>query len=52
MATEEVGVAVSCTVCGMRKKPIGRSAPMAMAGGLCDGDCPGYRDRAQFVGQI
>ncbi len=38
----EVGVAVNCTVCGMRKKPIGRSAPLEMANSMCDHECPGY----------
>ncbi len=37
-----IGVAVQCTVCGLRKKPIGRSAPVAMANGLCDHECSGY----------
>jgi hypothetical protein len=32
-----------CTVCDLRKKPIGRSAPLGMANGLCDDDCTGYR---------
>ena len=40
---EDVGVAVDCTVCQLRKKPIGRSAPLEMANSLCDDDCPGYR---------
>ena len=40
---EMVGVAVECTVCGLRKKPVGRSAPMEMANSLCDHECPGYR---------
>ncbi len=38
----KIGIAVHCIVCGMRKKPIGRSAPLATANGLCDKDCPGY----------
>jgi hypothetical protein len=33
----------SCAVCGMRKKPRGRSAPLEAANGYCDDDCPGYR---------
>lgn len=33
---------VDCTVCGKRKKPIGRSAPLEMAGSLCDMECTGY----------
>jgi hypothetical protein len=27
----------------MAKQPIGRSAPLEMANGLCDDDCSGYR---------
>ena len=38
-----VGVAVDCVVCGQRKKPIGRAAPLAMANSLCGPDCRGYR---------
>jgi hypothetical protein len=26
----------------MRKKPVGRSAPLPMANSLCDSDCRGY----------
>lgn len=37
-----VGIAVECAVCHLRKKPWGRSAPLAMANSLCDWDCPGY----------
>jgi len=37
-----VGVAVDCTVCHRRKKPVGRSAPMEMANSICDSDCSGY----------
>jgi hypothetical protein len=37
-----VGIAVECTVCGKRKKPVGRAAALEMANGLCDQDCPGY----------
>ena len=40
---ERVGISVECSVCHRRKKPYGRSAPMAMANGLCDSDCDGYR---------
>ena len=46
-----IGEAVTCEVCGRRKKPIGRAAPMEMANGLCDGDCPGYHDRP-FPGDL
>lgn len=37
-----VGIAVRCTVCHLRKKPHGRSAPMVMANSLCDFECAGY----------
>ncbi len=37
----KVGIAVTCSVCGHRKAPIGRSVPMEMH--LCDSDCVGYR---------
>lgn len=40
MSREEVGVAVECTVCGQRKQPRGRSAPLGLR--MCDNDCPGY----------
>jgi len=39
----EVGVSVQCDECQLRKKPIGRSAPLEMANSLCDHECPGYR---------
>lgn len=42
MNDREEGRAVDCLVCGRRKKPVGRSAPLLMAGSLCDDDCPGY----------
>ena len=38
----EPDVAVNCTVCGLRKKPIGRDAPAAMANSLCNHECPGH----------
>ena len=31
-----------CAVCGYRKKPRGRSAPMEMGPYLCGPDCRGY----------
>lgn len=31
-----------CDICGKSKKPRGRSAPLEMANGLCDHECPGY----------
>ena len=48
---EDIGVAVDCAVCGMRKKPIGRSAPLEMANSMCDDDCPGYR-QDPYPGQL
>lgn len=41
--TEACWAVVRCDVCGLRKKPVGRSAPMEMANSLCDDECPGYR---------
>lgn len=38
----KTGIAGYCAYCGLRKKPIGRSAPMAMANYLCDFGCQGY----------
>lgn len=43
------GTAVNCVVCGYRKKPRGRSAPMEMV--MCDHECPGY-DQDPQVGQL
>jgi hypothetical protein len=37
----------TCTVCGMRKQPLGRSVGMEMANGVCSWDCPGYRQDPQ-----
>ncbi len=42
MNKSEVGVAVECAVCGLRKKPVGRSAPLEIASSLCDHECQGY----------
>jgi hypothetical protein len=42
MTQPSVGIGVTCSVCGLRKKPIGRSAPMEMANSLCDHECDGY----------
>jgi len=39
----DVGRAVECSVCGKRKKPVGRAAPLEMGSALCDDDCDGYR---------
>lgn len=36
-----VGIAVYCTVCGLRKNPIGRAGPVGLT--MCDHECPGYR---------
>lgn len=41
--TEECWTMPECTVCHLRKKPRGRDAAAAMANGLCDSDCSGYR---------
>src|SRR5690242_3537038 len=38
----EIGQKVTCTVCGLRKKPRGRDAPPVIANSLCDFECPGY----------
>lgn len=34
------GYKVTCAVCGVTKKPWGRSAPMGSY--YCDSDCPGF----------
>lgn len=41
--TEACWAMPACTVCGLRKKPYGRSAPLEAANSFCDSDCPGYR---------
>jgi len=41
--TEACEAMPECSVCRMRKKPLGRSAPLEMANSLCDHECPGYR---------
>lgn len=33
-----------CTLCNLRKKPVGRDAGAAMANSLCDHECPGYHE--------
>jgi len=43
MAATKEGISVNCTVCGLRKKPHGRSAADAMANSLCDYECQGYQ---------
>jgi hypothetical protein len=46
--TEACWAMPTCTVCGLRKKPRGRSAPLEMANSLCSGpDCPGYAQGPQ-----
>jgi hypothetical protein len=45
----KVGISVECTKCGLPKKPIGRSGPLARV--LCDDDCEGYR-QPPFVGSL
>lgn len=49
--TEEIGVGVICTECGLRKKPRGRSAAPEMANSLCDFECPGY-EKEPHVGSL
>lgn len=50
LSATKIGIAVICAVCGYRKKPIGRSAPVGMV--MCEyhfpGDpsnCDGYNER-------
>jgi hypothetical protein len=39
--SERIGIAVYCTTCGHRKKPVGRAAPLSMH--LCNAfECDGY----------
>lgn len=47
----KVGISVECVECHRRKKPVGRSAPLEMANGLCDLDCDGY-GRPPFAGSL
>lgn len=49
--SERVGSYARCTVCGLNKKPRGRSAPLEMANGLCDHECEGY-DQPPFAGDL
>jgi hypothetical protein len=39
----ETGCRPVCATCGRMKAPVGRSAPMEMAGVMCDDECRGYR---------
>jgi hypothetical protein len=48
---QRVGISVECTVCHRPKNPLGRSAPLAMANGLCDWECPGH-ELEPFVGTL
>lgn len=41
--TEACEAMPQCSICGMRKKPVGRSAPLEACNGYCDDGCPGYR---------
>lgn len=41
--TVECEAAPRCDICGLTKKPIGRSAPLEMGNGFCDDSCAGYR---------
>ena len=41
----KLGIAVTCAVCGLRKKPHGRSAPIDSH--YCDTNCPGYYDEPE-----
>lgn len=47
----EIGKAVTCVVCGLRKKPIGRSAPLETSNSLCDFECAGY-DKGPHPGHL
>ena len=49
--TEECRAQPDCVKCGRPKAPRGRSIAPAMAGGLCDTDCPGY-DQAPQAGHL
>lgn len=49
MSATKVGIAVECKVCGQRKSPIGRSAPLGAY--LCDHECEGYRQEP-YVGSL
>jgi hypothetical protein len=40
----DVGCVPVCATCRLRKAPVGRSVAPAMAGSMCDYDCPGYRE--------
>lgn len=40
--TKECEAMPECTVCHMRKKPMGRDSPAASGNCYCDFQCPGY----------
>lgn len=40
--TVECEAAPHCTVCGLRKRPRGRSVPLEMGNSMCDHECTGY----------
>lgn len=44
ICTEQCRARVECLTCKKPKAPIGRSVAPAMAGDLCNDDCPGYRN--------
>ena len=45
--TEDCTREPDCAVCHRRKKPLGRSLPLAMENGYCGHDCPGYMQDPQ-----
>jgi len=47
----KIGIAVTCTVCHLTKKPYGRSAALEMSNSLCDPDCSGYFE-APYPGDL
>jgi len=49
--TEACTETPDCTVCGRPKALRGRSYPLAMGGGRCNYDCPGY-DKEPWPGHI
>lgn len=49
LRTDKFGIAVKCSTCGYRKKPVGRSAPPELY--FCDEDCSGYQ-KSPFPGSL
>ncbi len=45
--TEACESAPACRVCGLRKRPLGRSVPLKMENSLCGYDCAGYLEQPQ-----